>query len=127
MHQRHMDQAARFRDVLFDNTLRGAVVLMDETTRTRISADVLRLRRLVPAFPVTTDSAEALKRLEEILRTEGVVYVTRLDLKAADATSPDPCEERTAFTNAHPHTVMFDEQHDGWRLRITRVLKAGPL
>ncbi len=124
VHQRHMDQAAFFRDQLFGRTPKGALILMDETVRSRISADVVRPRRLALAFPFDADNG--LARLDALLREHGEAYVPVLRTGGEADATPDVDRDREAFLARHPSEAVVDVSRKGWHLTIARVRPGDP-
>jgi len=131
VHQRHMDQAAYFRDQLFGNTPKDSLILMDEAVRTRISADVIRPRKLLTVFPFEGGPDMSIRRtssiaeLDNLLVAQGEAYVAELDPGGEVAVSPQTVHDRDMFLNRHPHEVVLDHEKRGWRLKLIRVTPGG--
>lgn len=125
VHQRHLDQAACFRDLLFDNTPKDSVVLMDEVVRTRISGDVMHPRRLMAVFPLGADRDAERKSLDDILARRGEVYVPLLDVGREMKVDPAAARDREEFIRDHAGRQVLDVEKKGWRLRIIRVIASG--
>jgi len=124
LHQRHMDQAAYFRNELFGNTPKGALILMDEPVRTRISSDVKRSRKLLTVFPFEEDPAKSVAGLDDLLARQGEAYVPELFTGGEIAAPPRAVRDRDIFLARHPREVILDVERQGWRLKITRVKPA---
>jgi hypothetical protein len=121
VHQRHMDQAAYFRDQLFGNTPKGSLILMDEAVRSRISGDVTRPRRLLTVFPFGSDPANSIAELDSLLDAQGEAYVPELHPGGEVAVSPQTVHDRDTFIGRHPHEVVLEVEKGGWRLKLIRV------
>jgi hypothetical protein len=121
VHQEQMNQAAYFRDLLFDNTPKGALVLMDRPTRTRISAAVTRPRRLMWAFPFASPPGPSLEELDRLVKPYGEAYVTDLTAGPMWTTDLSAQRDRDTLINRYPHQLVLDVERKGWRFRLTRI------
>jgi len=121
VHQRYMDRAAYFRELLFDHTPRGSLVLMGEGTRTGISGAVTRPRKLFAAFPFDEDASDALAELDGLLSEYGEAYVSVFRSVGERSGDPDAARDRESFLGRHPHEVILDVEKLGRHLTIIRV------
>ena len=125
VHQRSMDRSAYFRDQLFGHTPKGSLVLMGHAARSRITGDVLRVRRMRVVFPFRGDEADTLEKLDEETRNHGEAYVAELNTGDRWTGKGDAVRDRELFIQRHPHETVLDVGKDGWRLKIIRVTPAG--